>query len=34
MEDFYRKQIIEMIGKMNNTEWLCFVHRLVKNLME
>lgn len=29
-----KKEIIEMIGKIDNTEWLRFVHRLVKNLIE
>lgn len=31
--EFYRKQIIEMVEKIENIEWLRFIHRMVKNLI-
>lgn len=33
-KEFYKEQIIEMVGKINNSEWLMFIHRMIKNLIE
>lgn len=30
----YKKEIIEMVQKIDNTEWLRFIHRLIKGLTE
>lgn len=30
----YRKQIIEMVKKIDNSEWLHFIHRMIKNLIK
>lgn len=32
-KDFYKEKIIEMVQKIDNVEWLRFVHRMVKNLI-
>lgn len=33
-KEFYREQIIEMVGKIENAEWLHFIHRMIKNLIK
>lgn len=32
-KEIYRKKIIEMVQKIDDTEWLRFIHRMVKNLI-
>ena len=29
----YREKIIEMVNRIDNLEWLQFIHRLIKNLV-
>lgn len=29
----YREEILKMIEKIDNIEWLRFVHRIIKNLI-
>lgn len=33
-QEFYREQIIEMVQKIENAEWLRFIHRMIKNLIK
>ena len=30
----YREEIIKMIEKIENIDWLKFIHRFIKNLIE
>lgn len=30
----YRGNIIDMVNKIDNLEWLQFIHRLIKNLIK
>lgn len=32
-KEYYKEQIIEMVEKIENIEWLRFIHRMVKNLI-
>ena len=29
----YREKIVEMVNRIDNLEWLQFIHRLIKNLV-
>lgn len=33
-KEIYRKKIIEMVQKIDDTEWLRFIHRMLKKLLE
>lgn len=33
-KDFYKEKIIEMVQKIDNVEWLRFIHRMLKKLLE
>lgn len=33
-KEWYREQIIGMVKKIENVEWLRFIHRMIKNLIE
>lgn len=33
-KEFYREKIIEMVGNIENGEWLRFIHRMIKNLIK
>ncbi len=30
----YKKEIIEMLDKIDNTDWLRFIHRMIKGLLK
>lgn len=30
----YREKIVEMVGKIENIDWLMFIHRLITNLLK
>lgn len=30
----YQKEIMEMVKRINNTEWLHFIHKIIKNLIK
>ena len=30
----YREKIIEMVSKIENIDWLMFIHRLITNLLK
>lgn len=32
-KEYYREQIIEMVKKIDDTEWLRFIHRMLKNFL-
>lgn len=31
---YYRKKIVETVKNIENAEWLRFIHRMIKNLIE
>lgn len=33
-KEYYREQITEMIQKIDNIEWLVFIHRIIENLLK
>lgn len=33
-KEYYREQIVEMIQKIDNIEWLVFIHRIIENLLK